>query len=95
MLIYYFKKKLGSPELWNYLLAIPIIPALIGAFLLLVFFPETPKALLIKGNDGAATECKKAIFSFFFSMLRYVHQLASFLILNSIRAFKTIFKHKC
>ena len=62
MLIYYFKKKLGSPELWNYLLAIPIIPALIGAFLLLVFFPETPKALLIKGNDGAATECKKAIF---------------------------------
>ena len=54
LLIFVYHK--GSPELWNYLLALPIIPALVGAFLLLIFFPETPKASLINGNECAAKE---------------------------------------
>ncbi len=48
----------GSSDLWNYLLAIPIIPALVGLLLLLLFFPETPKALLIKNREHAAKEGK-------------------------------------
>jgi len=39
-------------------LAIPIIPALVGLLLLLIFFPETPKALLIKNEECAAKEGK-------------------------------------
>jgi len=48
----------GSSDLWNYLLAIPIIPALVGLLLLLLFFPETPKALLIQNKEYAAKEGK-------------------------------------
>jgi hypothetical protein len=53
-----FDQILGSSDLWNYLLAIPILPALVGFLLLLIFFPETPKALLIKYKDCAAREGK-------------------------------------
>jgi len=37
--------------LWNYLLAVPFIPAVVCFLALLLFFPETPKALLIKSKD--------------------------------------------
>jgi sugar porter (SP) family MFS transporter len=42
------RQVLGGPEYWSYLLAVPLVPSLIGGLALLFFFPETPKALLIK-----------------------------------------------
>lgn len=50
---------LGSPTLWAYLVAFPGVFALIGAIVLLLFLPETPRALIIK-IDGkeAARKCK-------------------------------------
>jgi MFS family permease len=56
-----FDQILGSSGLWNYLLALPIIPALIGSLLLLVFFPETPKALYINNEFCAAEEALKRL----------------------------------
>jgi len=58
-LIHFFKflidnKYLGN-ENWNFLAAMPFIPAVIGAFLLLIFFDDTPKFLLFElSNEGAA-----------------------------------------
>ena len=40
--------------MWNYLLAFPIVPALLGGFTLLFFFPESPKALIMYNNDQEA-----------------------------------------
>ena len=40
--------------MWNYLLAFPIVPALLGGFTLLFFFPESPKALIMCNNDQEA-----------------------------------------
>jgi hypothetical protein len=37
--------------LWNYLLAFPMVPALVSMIFLFLFFSETPKALLLKGKD--------------------------------------------
>ncbi|CAF0955119.1 unnamed protein product, partial [Brachionus calyciflorus] len=46
-----FRQLLGTENLWHFLVAVPIIPALICSFSLLLFFPETPKALLLRNND--------------------------------------------
>ncbi|CAF0876174.1 unnamed protein product [Brachionus calyciflorus] len=46
-----FRQILGNIEKWNYLLAFPIVPAVVGSLALLIFFPETPKALLITKDD--------------------------------------------
>lgn len=46
-----FRQILGTNEAWNFLLAFPLIPAVLGSLALLVFFSETPKALLIANND--------------------------------------------
>ena len=53
--IFGLRQILGGQYLWNILLAFPILPSLISGFVLLVFFKETPKVLLIKhDNIGAA-----------------------------------------
>lgn len=49
-----FKEILGTNELWHFLLAGPIVPALLGSTLLLFLFPETPKALILKNRDKKA-----------------------------------------
>ena len=42
-----FRQLLGTKDLWEYILAFPLVPSLVGGFVLLFFFSETPKALLI------------------------------------------------
>lgn len=46
-----FRQLLGTASLWHYLLAIPIIPGILGVVVLLLFFPESPRALLINNRD--------------------------------------------
>ena len=46
-----FKEILGNQYLWHILLAMPLVPALAGNLSLLLFFSETPKALLLTNND--------------------------------------------
>ena len=41
---------LGNQSMWHYLLAYPILPAVLGGLVFLVFFPESPKALLLNKN---------------------------------------------
>ena len=42
---------LGSQYAWQFLLAFPMVIAFIAIFVLLFFFYETPKALIMKNND--------------------------------------------
>lgn len=52
-----FEQLLGVESLWHFLLAIPIVPSILGAICLLLFFPESPRALLInKRDEDAARE---------------------------------------
>lgn len=52
---------LGTLTLWHYLLAMPILPAVLGAVVLLIFLPETPRAIISKNQDrSAATKCMKS-----------------------------------
>lgn len=46
-----FRQLLGTAACWHILLALPIIPGAIGVVSLLLFFPESPKALLINNRD--------------------------------------------
>ncbi|RNA44260.1 Solute carrier family facilitated glucose transporter member 5 [Brachionus plicatilis] len=46
-----FKEILGNQYLWHILLAMPLVPAVAGSLSLLLFFPETPKALLLTNSD--------------------------------------------
>jgi sugar porter (SP) family MFS transporter len=46
-----FRQILGTHALWHFLLALPIIPCILGALILLFFFPESPRALLINNRD--------------------------------------------
>jgi len=46
-----FKELLGTSSLWNILLSLPIVPAVLGGILLIFFFDETPKFLLFEKND--------------------------------------------
>ena len=48
--LYYFKKLKGNEQLWQFLLAFPIVPALLGGIIFLIFCPESPKALIIKNK---------------------------------------------
>lgn len=50
-----FRQLLGTKDLWQYILAFPLLTSLIGGFVLLFFFSETPKALLITNKDEDAT----------------------------------------
>jgi len=57
-----FRQILGTAGLWHYLLALPIVPSLIGGLSLLLFFPESPKALLLVNKDKiAATKALKSL----------------------------------
>lgn len=44
---------LGNQLAWNYLVAMPLVPAVIGNIVLLFFFPETPMELLKKDEHKA------------------------------------------
>ena len=46
-----FRQVLGVAACWHYLLALPIVPGLLGSLVLLLFFAETPRALLINNRD--------------------------------------------
>jgi sugar porter (SP) family MFS transporter len=46
-----FRQLLGVESMWHVLLALPIIPALIGGVVLALFFDESPRVLLIKNKD--------------------------------------------
>ena len=41
----------------SYLLAFPIVPALLGAITLFFFFPESPTALIVCDNNAEADQC--------------------------------------
>jgi hypothetical protein len=52
-----FRQLLGIASLWHLLLALPFVPGVLGAVGLLLFFPETPRALLLNnGDENAARE---------------------------------------
>lgn len=51
-----FRQVLGTATQWSYLLALPIVPALVGALLLLIVFPESPSSLLNKYKDAKGAE---------------------------------------
>ena len=46
-----FRQLLGVASSWHFLLAIPLIPGVLGSLVLLLFFSETPRALLINNKD--------------------------------------------
>lgn len=49
-----FRQLMGVPTLWHFLLGIPIVPAVLGGVVLMVFFSETPRALLTTNKDEDA-----------------------------------------
>jgi SP family facilitated glucose/fructose transporter-like MFS transporter 5 len=51
-----FKEFLARETTWHIHLAIPIIPSVIGTIMLMIIFPESPKALIIKNKDREAAE---------------------------------------
>lgn len=57
---------LGSRYAWQFLLAFPMVIAFIAIFLLILFFYETPKALIMKNNDyqSARKGKRKALIKF-------------------------------
>ena len=57
-----FRQLMGTHELWHFLLALPLVPCLLGTVSLLLFFPESPKALLINNRDeNAAREALRRL----------------------------------
>jgi MFS transporter, SP family, solute carrier family 2 (facilitated glucose transporter), member 1 len=56
-----FRQLLGTAPLWHFLLALPLVPCFLGAVLLLLFFPESPRALLINNRDEESA--RKALIS--------------------------------
>ena len=46
-----FRQIFGTDELWHYILAFPFITSTIGFLGLLLFFPETPRVLLVRNQD--------------------------------------------
>jgi len=59
-----FKEILGNESTWNFLLAIPGILAIFAGLALLLFFPETPRNLLIKNRDEPSAALGKMIRKF-------------------------------
>lgn len=49
-----FRQLFGQEHLWNVLLAMPLLPSIVGALCLLLFFPETPIRLLAENRDEGA-----------------------------------------
>jgi SP family facilitated glucose transporter-like MFS transporter 1 len=54
-----FRQFLGTDNLWHYLLAMPIVPAILGGLVMIFFVPESPRALLIDNDDEH--EARKAL----------------------------------
>lgn len=50
-----FRQLLGTQDMWQYILAFPLIPSVLGGLVLLFFFSETPKALLLTNRDEEST----------------------------------------
>lgn len=50
-----FRQLLGTKDMWEFILAVPLLVSLVGGFTMLFFFSETPKALLITNKDEDAT----------------------------------------
>jgi SP family facilitated glucose transporter-like MFS transporter 1 len=50
-----FRQLLGTKDTWEFILAFPLVVSLLGGFIMLFFFSETPKALLITNKDEDAT----------------------------------------
>ena len=46
-----FRQLLGVASTWHLLLALPIVPCVIGGLGLMLFFPESPRALLINAHN--------------------------------------------
>jgi hypothetical protein len=47
---------IGTKDLWHILLFMPLVVATVAMLLLILFFSETPKALLIKNKDYDAAK---------------------------------------
>lgn len=61
-----FRQLMGVESLWHFLLGLPIIPAVLGGLVLMIFFSETPRALLTTNKDeDAARDGNCSIFRFF------------------------------
>jgi SP family facilitated glucose transporter-like MFS transporter 1 len=54
-----FRQLMGTSHLWHYLLAMPIVPAVLGGLVMIFFIPESPRALLIDNDDEH--EARKAL----------------------------------
>lgn len=50
-----FRQILGTEDLWEFILAVPLLVSFLGGFFMLFFFSETPKALLFTNKDENAT----------------------------------------
>lgn len=50
-----FRQLLGTKEMWEFILAFPLITSVGGGLVLMFFFSETPKALLLTNKDEDAT----------------------------------------
>lgn len=46
------RQVLGSLDLWHFFLAMPCIPAIVGAVCLILFMPESPRALLSTDKES-------------------------------------------
>ena len=58
-----FRQLMGVKTLWHFLLGLTAVPAVLGSLALLIFFPETPRALLTTNKDeDAAREGKIDLF---------------------------------
>ena len=51
-----FRQLLGLASTWHLLLALPFVPGVVGALGLLLFFPETPRALLVNNRYRTADD---------------------------------------
>lgn len=49
-----FRQLLGTQKLWQFLLAMPIVPGILGSVLLLLFLNEPPKILLSQNKEPKA-----------------------------------------
>jgi len=49
-----FRQVLGTTGLWHILLAIPLVPCVLGGVLLFIIFPESPSSLIRKYKDEDA-----------------------------------------
>ena len=49
-----FRQLLGTQNLWQFLLAIPVVPGILGSALAVLYLNEPPKILLAQNNEPKA-----------------------------------------